>query len=661
MIDLIASVLVRILNAFFHVMPIRFNLWIGRRIGVLVYALSGKRKWITYANLKAAFCEEKTPSEIKKLTKDVYKNLVQTFMELLSLTKMDKKYTDKYVKIRNFQNIEGAAKNPNGMILLSAHFGNWELSTVTSVNRGIPLYLLARDQKMVRLNEILNKLRESKGNIVIRKGTNIKNIFRVLHKGGSVGILADQNAGVSGELIDFFGRSASTAVGPYKFAQKSGASILPVFIHREKGAYHKVVVEPIMAIQKGEDIVPYMREYNRYLEKHIRKYPEQWLWMHKKWKLTPVKKILVLDDGKKGHLNQSLAVVKQIRKYRKEEGYSPEHLKVNVAAICFKNKGYKLFFNSLTPFLSKYFQGRLFLLKMALKKESYENISKQYADVVVSCGSGLFGVNKMMKIENNARNVTILDPGKINRAAFDLVVMPRHDAGLRGEDLCRNRIKGAWGGDNEVVTELAPNLVDVKELEATGYGIPLKSDKMGENQKGPNIGLLFGGDNSYFYFSEKLTRLVAESVKRVCEDQGGAYYVTTSRRTNLETENVLYDVFNGDKRCKDYVVGKNDKDVNTVKNILSVSDIVIVSGESISMVSEAVASGRRVLVFMPDKRRKKQTKYERFIKGLEEKGYIVCVDPEKLDEAVMKTIRGESSFDLPDDDRKIYDMMYRLF
>ncbi len=303
--DLIASALVRALNIIFNFLPMRVNLWIGRGFGTLIYFLSGKRARITYANLKASFGKELAPAELKSITKKVYIHAAETFTELIAMTKIDKKYVDRYVTVHNIENIEMAAKNPKGMILVSAHFGNWELSTVTSVFKGFPLYLLARDQKMKRLNELLNILREKKGNMVIRKGTDIKNIFRVLHDGKSVGILADQNAGSSGELIDFFGRPASTATGPYRFAQKSGAWILPAFIHRKEGPYHDLVLEEPMKIGPNEDLKPYMRKYNSLLEKHIRKDPEQWFWMHKRWKKNPVKKIMVLDDGRRGHLKQS--------------------------------------------------------------------------------------------------------------------------------------------------------------------------------------------------------------------------------------------------------------------------------------------------------------------------------------------------------------------
>ena len=642
-------------------MPVHFNLWLGRRLGTVLCLLSGKRTMVVYANLKAAFTSpaalrlpssargEKTLKELKRITKDVYGNLAQTFAEVLSMTKMDKRYIKKFVDIRGLERVEKASKNPKGMILLSAHFGNWELAILTSSMKGFPLYLLAREQKMKRLNELLNILRESKGNSVIRKGADVKNIFRVLRKGKSVGILADQNAGAGGELIDFMGRLASTATGPYRFAQKSGAWILPAFIHRVKGPYHELVVEPPMAIKKGEDIIPYMQEYNRLLEKHIRAHPDQWLWMHKRWKMTPVKKIMVLDDGKKGHLKQSLAVIEQLKLYREKEGYSPAHTEVDIVRIRFNSTAAKALFNAVSPFFAPRCQGCLRCLRMALVRESYEDAAGRYADVIISCGSTLAGVNKILKMENHARNLTVLDPGLFNRGKFDLIVVPRHDFSKR-------HLKG----DKVIVTDLAPNLIRAGDPRTAG-GRARGTDRR------ICMGVLFGGNNSCFTFGDDLTRSVAEGIKAACERIDGCFYATTSRRTPADAEKILKEEFRRDPRCMEFISGREDRSESTVEKILAASDVVLVSGESVSMVSEAVSSGKPVLVFMPDKRtgRHRDTKYERFVEGLRQRGYVRRVSPGEIPEEAVRvtgnTPETTAKFSLPDDNRRIYEKMHRLF
>ncbi|MBD3379913.1 MAG: hypothetical protein GF408_05565 [Candidatus Omnitrophica bacterium] len=637
MLDLIASLMVRGLNRIFHYLPVRFNLMLGRSMGWVVYKLSGKRARITYANLKAAFHNEKPPREIKRITREAYRNMAQTFAELMSMTKFDREYLLKYVKVRNLEWSRRAFNWEKGSLFVSAHFGNWELCVAASVAYGNKVYFLVREQKMRRLNELLNQLREMRGNEVVRKGMDIRTIFRLLREGKSIGIAGDQNGGHSGVLVDFFGRPASTAVGPYKFAQKSGAMFLPIFIHRVEGPYHEIVVEEPMIIAKGDDLVPYMKKYNSLLEKHIRDHPEQWLWMHKRWKLTTLKKILVLSDGKKGHLKQSLAVVKQIRAYREQEGVAGDQTVVQVLEVRFRSSFRKGILNILSPFTAPGCQGSLKLLKWALEEECFSEAAKCYADVIVSCGTGLFGVNHMLKVENNARNVTVFDPGKRRRKFYDLVI------------LCRNDAKGRRTA-KMVVTDLAPNLVDPEEIKVFS---PANGNE--------GIGLLFGGDNPCFLLDENTAGTVAEEIAGAAEDAGAEIRATTSRRTAPSSEKRLEEIFSRSGRCSSFVRGAEDEDERTVEKILASSRVVVVSGESISMVSEAVSSGRKVVVFLPKKRTAKTTKFERFLEGLRLRGYIDVVEPESLGTAIGKAFNAENKAEIPEDDRKIREKIYKLF
>ncbi|MFQ5952242.1 MAG: ELM1/GtrOC1 family putative glycosyltransferase, partial [Candidatus Omnitrophota bacterium] len=411
------------------------------------------------------------------------------------------------------------------------------------------------------------------------------------------------------------------------------------FIHRIKGPYQKIILEKPMVIGKKEDIVPYMEEYNRLLEKHVREDPEQWFWMHKKWKLTPVKKIMVLDDGKKGHLKQSLAVIKQLKRYRQSEGFTPEQTPVDIVEIRFKSKAAKTMFNLLNPIITFNCQGKARRLAPFLEGKSYEDAVSRYADVIISCGSTLSGVNRFLKIENNARNLTVLDPGTYNRRKFDLVVVPKHDC------LAKN-IKGK----NIVVTDLAPNTVHPEELVS-----------LMEPREGVGIGLLLGGDNPYFHFGGGLMRSVTEGIKGACERLNGHLYMTTSRRTPDAAETIAKEAFTGYPRCARFISGREDKDEYTVEKILALSDVVVVSGESISMVSEAVSSGKPVLVFMPDKKKSRLTKYEKFAKDLERSKYLKIVSPEQIPDEAERFVSGHAEHVLPDDNERIFEKMYKLF
>ena len=648
MLDLIVSFILRGFNHLFYVLPIGFNLWLGRQLGCIAYAVSGKRNKITYANLKAAFYGEKSPAELKRITRNVYKDWAQTFAEMLSMSKLDRKYVEKYIEIPHMERIEMCSKYKGGMILVSAHFGDWEMSIATGAILGFPVYMLTRDQKMVKTYELLNILRESKGNTVIRKGADVKNLFKVLRAGKGVGLLGDQNGGANGILIDLFGRPASSAVGPYRMAQKCGSYILPAFIHRKKGPYQKIVLEEPFLVGKDEDLKVPATRFNKILEKNIREFPEQWLWMHKKWKMTDLKKVMVLVDGKAGHLKQSMAVVKQIKKYRENEGFSADKIQVETVPVKFRNKFSKGAFNSISPYLSCFGQLHLKVLRLFLTKDSYAACVNKYADVIVSCGSSLYGVNFALKLENLAKNVTVLDPGRAMRKKFDIVIIPEHDIE-----------KNMELEDNIVMTKLSPNLIDPEEMN-TRESKPYFADK--ESFQGKKcIGILLGGSNKDYDISEDIIRKLAKGIKDAVEKIDGCFYITTSRRTAEAVESILRSELEHSSRCLNFISGRNDTDTKTVEKILTRSDLVLVSAESISMVSEAVSSGKPVVAFFPDKLSSKSDKYEKFVRRLENEGYLNIVDPSEL-KGRMSLCDGNARVGkVIDDDDKILDKMYKLF
>jgi len=452
LLDLIASLIVRALNIFFHIMPIRFNLWIGRRLGFFIYLLSPRGKKIAYTNLKASFYKEKTPLEIRALVRSVYKRVGETFVEMISMTKANERYIKKFVSIENPEFMKRALEHPKGAIILSAHFGNWELAAAAIKKNGYTLDLFAKDQKWWRLNELLNKLREVAGNNVIRKGMDMKGIFQVLKNGGAVAILGDQNAGVSGGLSTFLGRSASTTMGPYRFAQKSGAMILPTLIHRVSGPWHKLTFYEPMIINEEDELKPFIKKYNYLLEKAIREYPDQWLWMHKKWKMTPLRKVIILDDGDPDKLNQSIEVYQRLKTARETDGYSHDQTEMEIVRVEFRNKYASFLFNIKSPILAKFWQGRLMLLKLVLKTESYKNIVHRYADTIISCGKNMAKMNIILKRENNARNLSIGDPGTLNRKYFNLIVFPNEPLG--DDKILYEKMKRVFGAEGESYSRL---------------------------------------------------------------------------------------------------------------------------------------------------------------------------------------------------------------
>ncbi|MDD5173852.1 MAG: ELM1/GtrOC1 family putative glycosyltransferase [Candidatus Omnitrophica bacterium] len=646
MIDYIASILVRALNIIFHFTPIRADLWIGRSIGRAAFFFNKKRRLIAYANLKAAFAKEKSPRELRAITKDVYVNLVQTFSEIASLTKVNKDYVNRYVEVVHMERIENAAKSGRGTLLLTAHFGDWELSSLVSALKGFPITVLAREQKMKRLNELLNRLRESKGCKVVRKGMSTKNIFKELYGKNMVGILSDQDAGRKGTFVNFFGRPTSAHIGPFEIAKHTNSIILPNFIVRTGGPFHKLYLEEYIDVRQSEDkqgLIDGLQRYMSLLEKYVRRYPAQWLWLHKRWKSTPKRTILVLNDGKAGHLNQSLAVARQIQRARATQNYRIEDTDIMILDVKYKSKFFRALLLFASIFASWRCHGRMGFMKMCLEGNSYDKLMKTYAEFIVSCGSSLAPVNIFMSKENNAKNVVVMDPG-IPRGAnkFSFVIAPKHD-----------KIKK---GRNIITTTLAPNLVDTRMLEEAAE----KFKRDANITKSNVIGLLIGGDNPEFALSDNLLKKTLSDILKICESNDADLLVTTSRRTSKAQESIIKAALRKDPRCRLLVIANENNPEGTLPGVLALSSVVIVSGESISMISESVSSGKKTVVFSLDKKTSGMTKHESALESLVKEGYISVARMGELISLVGRALKDPSPAKKVDDTEKIYNAMRSL-
>lgn len=647
MVDYIAYITVRALNFILRFVPVNASLWLGRQIGLLAFLFNRKRRLVAYANLKAAFAKEKSPRELKQITKRVYQTLVQTFVEILNLTKINRKYVDRYVEVVNMDRIRNAAKSGRGTILLTGHFGDWELSSLVSSVEGFPIMVLAREQKMKRLNDLLNRLRESNGCKVIGKGISVKNILKALYEQNIVGILSDQDAGKEGIFVDFFGRPVSCHAGPFEIAQRTNSLILPNFIVRTKGACHKLFLEEYIDLKdlssSKDDIRQGLQEFTGLLESYVRKYPDQWLWLHKRWKSTPVRTVLVLDDGKAGHLNQSLAVAEGMRKVRADQGYRPEDTSIVVVKVKFKSPAKRFLLGASASFATWRCHGCMRCMKGCLEKETYETLMRTYSDFVVSCGSSLAGVNIFMSKENNARNVVIMKPNIfMGLKKFTLALIPEHDRPAKRK--------------NVVSTVLAPNLVNEDKVRKDGE---ILARRVRVAEAGA-VGVFVGGDNPEYALTESLTASLALGLIDFCGKSGADILMTTSRRTPAASEKILKDEAKASGKFKLLVVANEKNPPETVGGILSMSKILLVSAESISMVSEAVASGKPVIAFRLAKKKVGITKHERALAALEAKGYITVCDVGDITSTLKRVWEGPQQSRRIDDNDRILKAVSRL-
>jgi KDO2-lipid IV(A) lauroyltransferase len=628
--DCVLFYLAKSLSFLLRFLPISWCLGIARGLGSLVYLLSIKRRQIGYVNLKFAFGSAYSPCQRRRIIKKAYQNLAQNVLEMLALPKIDVNYAKRYIKIEGQEKIREALKKGNGIIFLSGHFGNWELSSIYSGLQGLPPKVLARRQKFRRLNGFLNRMRESKGCIVVTKGMATREIFKSLKENQAVGILADQDAGKKGVFIDFFHRPASTHNGAVRMALSTGAVILPAFIIREKGPYHRLVIEdPLNEGHKNEqiDTISVLKSFNSLLESYIRRYPSQWLWMHKRWKSTPVRSVLVLSDTKTGHIRQLEAMTKTMQKVAKAKRIE---LRIRMVTLRYRSLPAKALLALSTGFYSLLLtcklalpgvcQGCLWCLRIALNRSDYRVLKEACADIILSCGYAVAPINFVLSQENMARSVVLMRPGILSTKRFNLVIMPEHDNPPERKNVIA--LQGALNLiDGDYLTQQAKGLLD--------QGFSFKKDSL-------KIGLLIGGDTKLYNLPEKMVREVIKQLRLIADDLDAEILATSSRRTPRRIELLLKEELGNFPRCKMLIIANEANIEAAVGGILGLSHIIIVSGESISMVSEAASCGKLVFVFEPQRKVRFKPKQGRFLEGLSRKNHIILISPGELSKSVSK-------------------------
>jgi Kdo2-lipid IVA lauroyltransferase/acyltransferase len=240
-------------------------------------------------HLTLAFGNEKTAYEIQKLARDVPRHFAVAGVDTLRIPNMIREGLDRYVKSENMHILDEAMRAGKGAILLTGHFGNWELMGAYVAQKQYPIRVVGSPLKNPLLDKLLVDMRNNAGYRNIPRGKSAKEILRALKKSALLGVLIDQDIkNINGVFVDFFGRKAHTPIGPVVLAVKFGIPIIPVFIHLEKDlTYHIQCFDPIELTLTGDtdmDIIINTQKCSDVYETVIRQHPEQWAWIHRRWK-----------------------------------------------------------------------------------------------------------------------------------------------------------------------------------------------------------------------------------------------------------------------------------------------------------------------------------------------------------------------------------------
>jgi KDO2-lipid IV(A) lauroyltransferase len=257
----------------------------------LFYHASVKHRLIALHNLRCAF-PEKNMEELIRIAKGVYRNLAITAAEFFSMPSITRENLHEWVEMEGQEYFEAGIAQGKGLLTIIAHFGNWELMPVTVpmfLKFPKPSYIVYRPLDSPVLDNMVEHVRTINGNEMIAKGGSGKRIMELLKDNHSIAILSDQNvAAREGVFVDFFGRPACTGVGLAVLALRSGAPVLPMFMARQKSGKYKFILKPLVEIsQTGDyqrDLLENTQRFTKIVEDVVREYPDQWFWIHQRWK-----------------------------------------------------------------------------------------------------------------------------------------------------------------------------------------------------------------------------------------------------------------------------------------------------------------------------------------------------------------------------------------
>jgi Kdo2-lipid IVA lauroyltransferase/acyltransferase len=270
-------------------LPLGLGQWVGARLGDLGWLLLPGRRAVALDNLSRALGAETTPRERARIGRESFRNLGMNVVEACVFYFRPPARLLSRVEVQGVDHLMAAAALGRGVLGLTAHLGNWELlgaaaHTLTPVR----LSAVYRPLDDPVLDPILERFRARVGVEMIGKRNAVTEIRDALRRGRLVGVLLDQNASRRESVFaPFFGMPASTSKGFALIARRTGAPVVPSFIHRTADGRHVAEFRPALPVPADGDLIAYTRAFNEAIEAAVRRNPGQWFWVHRRWKTRP--------------------------------------------------------------------------------------------------------------------------------------------------------------------------------------------------------------------------------------------------------------------------------------------------------------------------------------------------------------------------------------
>lgn len=269
---------------------------VGATIGWVAWLGLPRLRRVGMRNLELAF-PEKTVKECKRILRVLYRNLGWQLAEFCKMPRIALSQADRFIRCEGLENYLQARDRGKGVLVLTGHIGAWELSSFYHSLAGHPMSMVIRRLDNPLVDRFVNRIRCLHGNRVLHKDDFARGLIAAMRTGETVGVLMDTNmTPPQGAFVDFFGQSACTASGVARVAQRTGAAVVPGFMVWEPSEKQYVLhfLPPLALVDTDDeerDTVSNTQIFTRALEDIIRRYPDQWLWVHRRWKTRPAGQI----------------------------------------------------------------------------------------------------------------------------------------------------------------------------------------------------------------------------------------------------------------------------------------------------------------------------------------------------------------------------------
>jgi Kdo2-lipid IVA lauroyltransferase/acyltransferase len=265
---------------------------LGALIGRIAFLLTPRLRRTGDLNLRLAF-PEKTASERRKILRTLYRNLGWLLAEFCQMPRYTPDLSCSFIRYEGLEHYLAARDQGKGVLVLTGHLGAWELSSFYHSLMGYPMSIVIRRLDNPLVDGLVNQIRCLHGNQVLHKDDFARGLLAAMKRGETVGILMDTNmTPPQGVFVDFFGHAACTGSGLARVARRTGATVVPGFLLWDEATQQYVLrfgaaLDLPVTEDAEADALAYTALFTRVVEEYVRQYPDQWLWLHRRWKTRP--------------------------------------------------------------------------------------------------------------------------------------------------------------------------------------------------------------------------------------------------------------------------------------------------------------------------------------------------------------------------------------